>query len=124
MNSLTRATAIGCAAVLLAGGLAACRTTPPVLNGGERVMVLPDGNVSVDGRIASVEDLPGRLRSAGFDKAASIRVGIPGTPSQTLLARVSSVLASNGYLRVIFVKPRAARVVTDVKTTPKPVPPR
>ena len=113
MNSLTYISAIGLAVALLAGGTAGCQTASPSRDGERRVMVHPDGSVSVDGRVTKIEDMPGRLRSAGFEESASVYIGIPEQPSTAILTKVSSVLASSGYQRVVFVKPRTTRVGGD-----------
>jgi hypothetical protein len=119
MKDVASRGAIALAMALLVGGMGACRTSAPARNADERILIHPDGALSIDGRIVTVEQMPARLRSAGFEKSATLRIGIPETPSPAVLTKVSSVLASSGYQRIVFVKPRAARVSANAQPAPK-----
>jgi len=76
-------------------------------------MIHPDGAISVDGKPVRVEDLPKGLHSAGFARTSLVHIGIPEELPPATLTKVSSVLASNGYQSVLFVKPRTSRVRAD-----------
>ena len=73
----------------------------------------PSGTCSFNRRVLRIDDLPRALKSAGAGKGSIIRVNIPDNiPTQTLRA-LTSRLASAGYSRVVFSKPRRAAVSVE-----------
>jgi hypothetical protein len=70
------------------------------------IHVSDNGLVTVDERIVALDDLPGRLKQMGAGRNTMVRVNVGRKPNRRVLASISSTLASNGFSRFIFLKPR------------------
>jgi len=72
--------------------------------------LLSDGKVSVEGRVATMRDLPKAVKAAGARSSTSIEVAVPDGTSQAEMMKVTTTLRNAGYSRVLFTRPRRARV--------------
>jgi hypothetical protein len=77
-----------------------------------RVVLLPGGAFRLEGRTVRLRDLPQGLRSLGANSGTSIIVSVPPQTPATTISRVTSELASFGFPRIVFMKPRRAKAST------------
>ncbi len=91
--------------VILISVIPACRTA--VLSATDKcpVEIWTDGSVHVGGKTCRMEDIPDRLKSAGFSSDTMIRISVPENVKAETYSRVSSLLLSGGYPQSLFVKP-------------------
>jgi hypothetical protein len=93
----------------VAGGLAGCGTP-----GGDgsldsvQVRVSPGGAVSVNGKTVALVHLTDRLASLGATPRTRITVMIPRDESASAIESIAGRLASAGYRKVVFTRPRRA----------------
>jgi len=77
------------------------------------ITVGSDGIIHVDGDRIRLSRLAAEMRSRGATPATIIEVEIPDAVSGDLLQGVSQPLATAGYKRTIFKKPRRAESETE-----------
>ncbi len=82
--------------------------------GAPHVRLTEDGRVYVGDHETGLRELAGRLKKNGVNPQIRITVGIPANTSPEALSAIGRELASNGYRRFIFSKPRKAVVEKSV----------
>ena len=103
-------------------GLLGCATTPQKSAAPLSITMNALGNVSFMGAPMAVEQLPQRLRKAGYPPTQEIRVHLTEADHHTqAMARISDILHKSGYMRVLFVE--APRAISHVAGEPDIVAP-
>ncbi|MFC1498645.1 hypothetical protein ACFLS1_09295 [Verrucomicrobiota bacterium] len=100
---------------VLAICLAGCVAVPS--DRSSDVAVTSDGKISAGGRIVEIDQLPRRLKSMGIKVNDSVTILIREDTSPSTLTEISRVLASAGYGRIMFSKPK--RTIAVAKPSSK-----
>ena len=86
------------------------------------VRLQPSGSLTLEGKTMDVAGLAKRLKSMGATDQTCIEISIPeGTPTATLTA-VTQTLASSGYRKILFVKPRRTDVELEGEAAARKIP--
>lgn len=102
--------------LLLAGASLSCRIgTGSIGSERLRVTLSADGVITLRGRPVPLERLPAKLKSAGAGPQTSIDIAVAASTPQIRMAEITRVLASAGYSRIMFVRPRKTGVGTKAK---------
>ena len=97
------------AALLLAPlWLTACASPRTSLD----IAVAPDGVVSLENERVAMRQLPKKLKSAGANRQTAVYVTVPEHASPELMREITETLATAGYARVVFTKPRRVEAGT------------
>lgn len=72
------------------------------------IAVSSTGFCTLNGRVVRFEELPRKVQDAGAGRRTVIRIAIPESTSAETIRMLSSRLASAGYSRLIFSKPKRA----------------
>lgn len=80
------------------------------------ITLLDNGMFQVGDATVKLGQLTDKLKSLRIPANAPIRIALTGDAPETTLRAIGGKLASNGYRRFMFVKPRHAESFTDSKT--------
>lgn len=92
--------------IALAALVAGCATTP---DGRVDIRIEPDGSVNVEGRQVALDDLAASVKRTGAKVDTVIEVTVPDDVKSDVLMGVTRPLATAGYKRVVFRKPKQAK---------------
>jgi biopolymer transport protein ExbD len=119
---------IPCLMLALAISVAGC-ATPPSSAGKptDEAIVLTltqEGTLLLNGKATALEHLAKRLRAAGATAETSLTINIPAETPLSSLSTITSRLASAGYRKILFKRPKhtAVSTQTDRPVTPAPAP--
>lgn len=107
------------AMTLVASLLSGCGSTSRKVELVNVVLESPQ-SATVEGRPVRLDELSALLRNMGATPQTQIKISVPQEASTAALKQVSARLASGGFRRVVFAKPRraAAGVVEEIPTAP------
>ena len=92
-------------------GCHGCGTTGQQGTAKVRISVLSEGKLSVNDRVTTTPKLAKTVKAAGARPTTAIEVSIPlGAPQEVMVA-ITRELRQAGYTKILFVRPRQARVV-------------
>ena len=94
--------------VAIAATVVGCATSAANRPKTVTIEVAPDGAVMLDGQKVLLNQLPRKLKRKGATRETGIVVNIPEQAHYTTLKSVTETLATAGYARVMFAKPRHA----------------
>lgn len=94
---------VGCC-LLLASRLAGCLT--PGASGVVDVVLDENKTLRVQGKPVAYDRLARAVRAAGATRDTRIRVALPPDALETDIQRIARALATGGYPKVVFTKPR------------------
>jgi hypothetical protein len=100
------------AAALAGASLSGCGTLGADRPGDVRIAVSPGGRITVMDSPVELSRLGARLESRGIGKQARILVSVPPGAGAVLMEEITRQLASAGYTRFVFVRPRRQISVT------------
>lgn len=106
------------AAVVMAIGVMAtvsgCVSTPAPETGEIHLTMTSVGTVLIDGKTVARSELPRLLKASGAEAGTPIVVAIPAKTPMTAVTALASQLASAGYRRVAFTRPRHVEAKADL----------
>jgi biopolymer transport protein ExbD len=70
------------------------------------------GTLEIDGKKTSTAELARKVKSMGATPRSRIEIAVPSDTSASAMADIARALATGGYRRVIFIKPRQFNVTT------------
>ncbi len=80
------------------------------------VQILSSGTIVVNDKPVSVGDVGKTLKRSGYSSSSPVKVHIPKEISDKILKAVTVSLTNSGFRRVLFIKPKQAKVdVSDPK---------
>ncbi len=89
---------------------------PPRLD----IRYISGNQVIVGDRSVPLAELPAALKAEGATSRTEIAVSVPADASQTAMAAIGSKLATAGFRRIVFMRPRHASASVDDRRTPSP----
>jgi biopolymer transport protein ExbD len=98
-------------AVACVVGCQGCGTTGRQGTSKVRISVLGEGKLSVNGRMTTTPTLAKTVKAAGARPTTAIEVSIPSGAPQAVMVSITRELRQAGYTKILFVRPRQARVV-------------
>ncbi len=110
MNHMYRAmrTSLVGLLILVFASTGGCVSTTPDRADGIHLTLTSVGTLMLDGKVVERSALPGALKSCGASPSTPIIVAIPANTSMKVVSALTSQLASAGYTRVAFTRPRHA----------------
>lgn len=111
---------IGClllSATLAVGSacLCGCVSTPATGSGPVHLAMAANGMVVLDGKSIARRNLPHALKSQGISPDTPIVIAIPDSMPMTEVTALTRQLASAGFQRVAFTRPRHADVIRNAR---------
>lgn len=114
-----------CLLLVMMLGLTGCATTKTSAGDGADGVILtltPSGAILLEGKASDLDHLARRLRSSGATPDTPITIDIAAETPLATVSSIASRLASAGYRKILFRRPKHAAASSQSARPPSPLP--